>query len=74
MGSESFLSLNVFVDMFPKTNKSDDAYRVVSPHVESIALLQQMSNTRLKEITLDVDMEDYHRIKNRTEVTADATK
>ncbi len=33
-------------------------------HVESIALLQRMSNTRSKEITLDVDMEDYHRIKS----------
>ena len=43
-------------------------------HVESIALLQRMSNTRSKEITLDVDMEDYYRIKNRTEVTADATE
>jgi len=32
--------------------------------VESIALLQRMSNTRSKEITLDVDMEDYHRIKS----------
>ena len=35
-----------------------------SVHVESIALLQRMSNTRSKEITLDVDMEDYHRIKS----------
>ena len=33
-------------------------------HVESIALLQRMSNTRSKEFTLDVDMEDYHRIKS----------
>jgi len=40
-------------DMFP-----------MSVHVESIALLQRMSNTRSKEITLDVDMEDYHRIKS----------
>jgi len=32
--------------------------------VESIALLQRMSNTRSKEITLAVDMEDYHRIKS----------
>ena len=30
--------------------------------VESIALLQRLSNTRSKEITLDVDMEDYHRM------------
>ena len=32
--------------------------------VESIALLQRVSNTRSRSITLDVDMEDYHRIIN----------
>ena len=42
--------------------------------VEVVSLLQKMSNTRERTITLDVDMEDYHRIKNRTEVTADATE
>ena len=40
-------------DMFPAT-----------AHVESIALLQRVSNTRSRSITLDVDMEDYHRIIN----------
>ena len=29
---------------------------------------------RERTITLDVEMEDYHRIKNGTEVTADATE
>lgn len=43
-------------------------------HVECVTLLQRMSNTRERTITLDVEMEDYHRIKNRTEVTADATE
>ena len=33
-------------------------------HVECVALLQRMSNTREKVITLDVEMEDYHRIVN----------
>ena len=42
--------------------------------VECVSLLQRMSNTREKTITLDVEMEDYHRIKNRTEVTADVTE
>ncbi len=45
-----------------------------SSHVEVVSLLQRLSNTREKTITLDVEMEDYHRIKNRTEVTADATE
>lgn len=43
-------------------------------HVEVVSLLQRVSNTRERTITLDVEMEDYHRIKNRTEVTADATE
>ena len=32
-------------------------------HVESCVLLQRVSNTRPKAITLDVEMEDYYRIK-----------
>ena len=33
-------------------------------HVECVALLQRMSNTRKTgQITLDVEMEDYYRIK-----------
>lgn len=34
-----------------------------SMHVESCVLLERVSNTRPKAITLDVDMEDYYRIK-----------
>ena len=49
------------IDQFPGTN-----------HVECVALLQKLSNTRKKTITLDVEMEDYHRIKNRTEVKPSA--
>ncbi|MBQ9886911.1 MAG: 23S rRNA (uracil(1939)-C(5))-methyltransferase RlmD [Lachnospiraceae bacterium] len=50
-------------DMFPMTG-----------HVEVVSLLQRLSNTRERTITLDVEMEDYHRIKNGTGVTADATE
>ncbi len=35
-----------------------------SMHVEVVSLLQRMSNTRERTITLDVEMEDYHRIVN----------
>ena len=31
--------------------------------IESCVLLQRVSNTRPKEITLDVEMEDYYRRK-----------
>ena len=59
--------VNALVEMVPEM-----AIRLLSwTTVESIALLQRMSNTRSKEITLDVDMEEYHRIMNRTEVTSD---
>ncbi len=40
------------VDMFPYTG-----------NVEVVSLLQRVSNTHPKEITLDVEMEDYYRIK-----------
>ena len=36
---------------------------VSSCHVEVVSLLQRLSNTRPKAITLDVEMEDYYRIK-----------
>lgn len=51
------------VDQFPAT-----------ANIEVVSLLQRVSNTRERTITLDAEMEDYHRIKNRTEVTADATE
>ena len=51
------------VDLFPWTE-----------HVEVVSLLQRMSNTRERTITLDIEMEDYHRIMNGTEVTTDATE
>ena len=35
----------------------------VVAHVESCVFLQRVSNSRPKAITLDVEMEDYYRIK-----------
>ncbi len=43
-------------DMFPH-----------SVHVESCVLLRRVSNTRERIITLDVEMEDYYRLKDETE-------
>lgn len=78
---DMFATTDTLVEMFPHTDgildmfpHMGDIHNGVSGHVEVVSLLQKMSNTRSKEITLDVDMEDYHRIKNRTEVTADATE
>ena len=49
------VSMKLF-DMFPFTG-----------NVEVVSLLQKMSNTRERTITLDVEMEDYYRLKNETE-------
>ena len=49
------VSMKLF-DMFPFTK-----------NVEVVSLLQKMSNTRERTITLDVEMEDYYRLKNETE-------
>ena len=70
----------VYVSCNPKTLVNDlvffeaRGYRVMylkafdnfpfTSHVECVSLLQRMSNTRARSITLDVDMEDYHRIVN----------
>ena len=70
----------IYVSCNPKTLVNDlvffeaRGYRVMylkafdnfpfTSHVEVVSLLQRMSNTRARSITLDVDMEDYHRIVN----------
>ena len=56
-----------WVDLFPRTLRIAK-YAVLingvsSSHVEVVSLLQRLSNTRPKAITLDVEMEDYYRIK-----------
>ena len=51
--------VNALVEMVPEM-----AIRLLRrTTVESCVLLQRVSNTHPKEITLDVDMEDYYRIK-----------
>lgn len=51
---------------FPVTYESEeDTIRLINENnVEVVALLQRLSNTSKKAITLDVEMEDYHRIKS----------
>ena len=51
LASGYHLSRFVTIDQFCQTS-----------HVECVTLLQRMSNTRQATITLDVEMEDYHRI------------
>ena len=45
--------------------KAEDGSKVLlnENDVEVVSLLQRMSNTRPKAITMDVEMEDYYRIK-----------
>ena len=38
-------------------------------NVEVVSLLQKMSNTRERTITLDVEMEDYHRREGKYQRT-----
>lgn len=69
---DMFPTTGISIDMFPHTDgildmfyHMGDIHSGVSGHVESIALLQRVSNTRkASSITLDVDMNDYYRIRN----------
>ena len=70
-GVDMFATTDTLVEMFPHTDgildmfpHTADIHNGVSAHVECVSLLQRMSNTRERTITLDVEMEDYHRIKN----------
>ena len=51
------------VDMFP-----------FEGHVETCCLLSRKDVNKRSYVSLDVEMEDYYRIKNETEVTTDATE
>ena len=51
------------VDMFPNTG-----------HVETVCLLSRKDAGKRSYVPLDVEMEDYYRIKNETEVTTDAAE
>ena len=51
------------VDMFPFTED-----------VETCCLLSRKDVNKRSYVSLDVEMEDYYRIKNETEVTTDATE
>ena len=50
------------LDMFPHTG---DIHTAVSGHVESITLLERVSNRKADaKVHIDVDLEDYYRIKD----------
>lgn len=71
-GVDVFPTTGMSVDMFPHTDgildmfpHTGDIHTAVSGHVEVVSLLQRVSNTRSKVITLDVEMDDYYMIKTR---------
>ncbi len=66
--------LSLVFPVFYEGSEGDTIRLLKQNTVECVTILQRMSNTRERTITLDVEMEDYHRIKNRTEVTADGTE
>ena len=49
------------MDMFPHTG---DIHTAVSGHVECVALLSNRNADKKGYITLDVNLDDYYRIKN----------
>ena len=51
--------------MYYEGSEGDTIRLLKQNTVEVVSLLQKMSNTRPKAITLDVEMEDYYRIKGR---------
>ena len=48
----------------PDICETFDIHSEVPRHVEVAVLLERVSNTRERTITLDVEMEDYYRLKN----------
>ena len=46
----------------------------MTKHVEACCLLSRKDVNKRSYVSLDVEMEDYYRIKNETEVTTDATE
>ena len=59
------LFLRNYADMFPRTSRGADIKMDVSSHVETVCLLSNTQRPKKESyITLDVEMEDYYRIKN----------
>ena len=59
---DMFSHTDGILDIFPHT---DDIYTVVAGHVESCVLLERVSNRKPDaKIRIDVDLEDYYRIKD----------
>ena len=59
------LFLRNYMDLFPRTSGAADIKIDVSSHVETVCLLSNTQRSKKESyITLDVEMEDYYRIKN----------
>ena len=59
------LFLRNYMDLFPRTSGAADIKIDVSSHVETVCLLSNTQRPKKESyITLDVEMEDYYRIKN----------
>ena len=59
------LFLRNYMDLFPRTSGAADIKIDVSSHGETVCLLSNTQRPKKESyITLDVEMEDYYRIKN----------
>ena len=56
-------------DMFPQTGTEPDINQKVSCHVETVCFLSNTQKKKESYVTLDVEMDDYYRIKGEGKST-----
>ena len=64
----------VLFGIFAYRQKKPDINFISSCHVECVCLLSNRNARKSSCVTLDVEMDDYYRIVNRTEVITDAAE